>query len=174
METRLKEQRTRLQELEDSSKSVVEIFDKMDAAARKDADDDTRQLEARKSALVQDYSGRQATIFSRHAEHQPQIADRHRSELAGLNTNVATLGAEAARLEVEARNPQPDPEAQQAYDLELEAVQEAMRRIDELRGGLEPLERKLSRAQQQVIDEEAMMNGSQQSLEKAEGEVQER
>ena len=172
METRLKEQRTRLQELEDSSKSVVEIFDKMDAAARKDADDDTRQLEARKSALVQDYSGRQATIFSRHAEHQRQIAERHRSELAGLNTNVATLGAEAARLEVEARNPQPDPEAQQAYDLELEAVQEAMRRIDELRGGLEPLERKLSRAQQQVIDEEAMMNGSQQSLEKAEGELQ--
>lgn len=47
-----------------------------------------------------------------------------------------------------------------------------MRRIDELRGGLEPLERKLSRAQQQVIDEEAMMNGSQQSLEKAEGELQ--
>lgn len=47
-----------------------------------------------------------------------------------------------------------------------------MRRIDDVRGGLEPLERKLSRAQQQVIDEEAMMNGSQQSLEKAEGELQ--
>ena len=172
MESRLKEQRTRLQELEDSSKSVVEIFDKMDAAARKDADDDTRQLDTRKSGLVQDFSSRQAAIYSRHAEHQRQVANRHRSELAGLNANVATLGAEAAKLEVEARNPQPDPEAQQAYDLELEAVQEAMRRIDELRGGLEPLERKLSRAQQQVIDEEAMMNGSQQSLEKAEGELQ--
>lgn len=172
METRLKAQRSRLQELEDSSRSVVEIFDKMDAAARKDADDDTRQLETRKSSLVQDFSNRQAAIYSRHAEHQRQVAERHRTELAGLNANVATLGAEAAKLEVEARNPQPDPEAQQAYDLELESVQEAMRRIDELRGGLEPLERKLSRAQQQVIDEEAMMNGSQQSLEKAEGELQ--
>ena len=172
METRLKEQRTRLQELEDSSRSVVEIFDKMDAAARKDADDDTRQLEARKSGLVLDFSNHQAAIYSRHAEHQRQVADRHRAELAGLNSNVATLGAEAAKLEVEARNPQPDPEAQQAYDLELEAAQEAMRRIDDLRGGLEPLERKLSRAQQQVVDEEAMMNGSQQSLEKAEGELQ--
>lgn len=172
METRLKEQRTRLQELEDSSKSVVEIFDKMDAAARKDADDDTRQLETRKSGLVQDFSNRQAAIYSRHAEHQRQVSDRHRTELAGLNTTVATLGADVAKLEVEARNPQPDPEVQQAYDLELEAVQEAMRRIDDLRGGLEPLERKLSRAQQQVVDEEAMMNGSQQSLEKAEGELQ--
>lgn len=172
METRLKSQRTRLQELEDSSKSVVEVFDKMDAAARKDTDDDTRQLESHKSSLVQDFSTRQAAIYIRHAEHQRQVAGRHRTEMAGLNANAATLGAEVAKLEVEARNPQPDPEAQQAYDLELETVQEAMRRIDELRGGLEPLERKLSRAQQQVIDEEAMMNGSLQSLEKAEGELQ--
>lgn len=172
METRLKLQRTRLQELEDSSKSVVEVFDKMDAAARKDADDDTRQLETRKSGLVQDFSNRQAAVYSRHAENQRQVSDRHRTELAGLNANVATFGAEEAKLGVEASNPQPDPEAQQAYDLEFAAVQEAMRRIDELRDGLEPLERKLSRAQQQVVDEEAMMNGSQQSLEKAEGELQ--
>ena len=172
METRLKAQRTRLQELEDSSKSVVEIFDKMDAAARKDADDDTRQLETRKSELVQEFSNRQATIFSRQVEHQRQVSERHRTDLAGLNSNAANLGAEVAKLEVEARNPQPDPEVQQAYDLEFETVQEAMGRIEELRGGLEPLERKLSRAQQQVIDEEAMMNGSQQNLEKAEGELQ--
>ncbi len=172
METRLKLQRTRLQELEDSSKSVVEVFDKMDAAARKDADDDTRQLETRKSGLVQDFSNRQAAVYSRHTENQRQVSDRHRTELAGLNANVAIFGAEEAKLGVEARNPQPDPEAQQAYDLEFAAVQEAMRRIDELREGLEPLERKLSRAQQQVVDEEAMMNGSQQSLEKAEGELQ--
>ncbi|MDD2991843.1 MAG: ATP-binding protein [Zoogloea sp.] len=171
-ETRVKAQRARLQELEASSKSVVEVFDKMDAGARKDADDDTRQLEARKSGLVQDFSNRQAAIYSRHAENQRQVSDRQRTELAGLNSNVANLGADVAKLEVEARNPQPDPECQQAYDLEFEAGQEAMRRIDELRGSLEPLERKLSRAQQQVIDEEAMMNGSQQALEKAEGELQ--
>ena len=172
METRLKEQRTRLQELEDSSKSVVEVFDRMDTTSRKDADDDTRQLETRKSGLVQDFSNRQAAVYTRHAENQRQVSDRHRTELAGLNANVATFGAEEAKLGVEARNPQPDPEAQQAYDLEFEAIQEAMRRIDELRGELEPLERKLSRAQQQVVDEETMMNGSQQSLEKAEGELQ--
>lgn len=172
VETRAKAQRTRLQELEESSKSVVEVFDKMDAAARKDADDDTRQLETRKSGLVQEFSNRQAATFTRHAERQRQVSERHRSELAGMNTSVANLRAEEATQEVEARNPQPDPEAQQAYDLEFEAVQEAMRRVEALRDGLEPLERKLTRAQQQVIDDEAMMNGSQQSLEKAEGELQ--
>lgn len=71
----------------------------------------------------QDFSNRQATIFSRHAENRRQVSDRHRTELAGLNTNVANLGAEVAKLEVEARNPQPEPEYQQAYDLEFEAVQ---------------------------------------------------
>lgn len=172
METRLKTQRTRLEELEKSSKSVVEVFDQMDAAARKDADDDTRQLVTRKSRLVQEFSTHQAATFTRHAERQREVSERHRSELAGMNTSVANLRAEEAKLEVESRNPQPAPEAQQAYDLELEAVQEAMRRVEALRGGLEPLERKLARAQQQVIDDEAMMNGSQQSLEKAEGELQ--
>ena len=105
----------------------MEIFDKMDAAVRKDADDDTRQLETRKSELVQEFSNRQATIFSRQVEHQRQVSERHRTELAGLNSNAANLGAEVAKLEVEARNPQPDPEVQQAYDLEFETVQEAMR-----------------------------------------------
>lgn len=172
METRLKLQRERLQELEGSSKSVVEIFDKMDAAARKDADDDTRQLESRKSDLVQYFSSRQATVYSRHAANQRQLSERHRAELVGLNANVATFGAEEAKLGVEAKNPQPAPEIQQAYELAFEAVQEAIRRIEELRGELEPLERKLSRAQQQVIDEEAMLADSQQSLENAEGELQ--
>ena len=173
MGTRLKAQRTRLQELEESSKSVVEVFDKLDAAARKDADDETRQLETRKSGLVQEFSNRQAATFTRHAERQREVSERHRIELSGMNTSVANLRAEEAKQEVEARNPQPAPEAQQAYDLEFEAVQEAMRRVEALRDGLEPLERKLTRAQQQVIDDEAMMNGSQQALEKAEGELQE-
>ena len=172
METRLNLQQERLLALEASSKSVVEVFDKMDEAAREDADDDTRALETRKSTLVQEFSVQQADTFTRHADQQREIAERHRAELTGLNAAVANQGAEVAKLEVEARNPQPDQEAQQTYDIGLEAVQEASHRVEELRAGLTPLEQKLARAQQKVLDEEAMMNASQQSLEKAEGELQ--
>ena len=172
METRLKSQKDRLSELEASFKSVVDVFDKMDAAARKDADDDIRFQENRKSTLVQEFSNRQADTFTRHSGQQRELAEQHRAELVQLNATVAQHGVEVAKLEVEKRNPQPDPEAQQAYDIEFEAVQEASRRVEELRAGLVPLEQKLTRAQQRVVDEEAMMNASQQSLEKAEIELQ--
>lgn len=173
METRLNLQQERLQALEVSSKLVVDVFDKMDEAAREDANDDTRAHETRKSTLVQEFSVRQADTFTRHADQQREIAERHRAELAGLNAVSANQGAEVAKFEVEARNPQPDLEAQQTYDIGLEAVQEASLQVEELRVGLTPLDQKLVRAQQKVIDEEAMMNASQQSLEKAEGELQE-
>ena len=172
METRLKAQQERLLALEDSSKSVVEVFDQMAEAASKDADDDTRTQENRKSQLVQVFSDRQAETFTRHATRQRETAEHHRAELVGLNAAVANLGAEVARLEVEARNPQPDPEAQQAYDIEFESVQVASRRVEELRAGLAPLEQKLTRWQQKFLDEETMMNASQQALEKAEVELQ--
>ena len=110
----------------------------MAEAASKDADDDTRTQENRKSQLVQVFSDRQAETFTRHATRQRETAEHHRAELVGLNAAVANLGAEVARLEVEARNPQPDPEAQQAYDIEFESVQVASRRVEELRAGLAP------------------------------------
>ena len=172
MQTRLTGQQSRLAELEASSKSVVEVFDKLELDARADADQNTRQLETRKTGLVQGFASKQAEMFGRHTEQQKSVTTRHRDELASLNANAETIGVERARLETVAKHPAPDPEAQQAYDLELEAAQEAGRRVDTLRVGLEPLERKLDKAGRSFADEEAMLNGSRDALEKAELDLQ--
>ena len=171
-ETRLRTQRERLQELEKSSQSVVEVFDKMEAAARQDAEDDSRELETRKSTLIADFSIRQTEFFSQQTARRREVTERHRAELAGLNTAVTDLSREVATLEAEARNPLPAAEVQQAYELESNAVHEAGQRVDALRTGLVPFEQALTRAQQKFTDEETMLNASQQAVEKVETELQ--
>ena len=159
--------RTRLAELEESSRSVVEVFDKMATDARSDADAATRGIERERTEALLSFNTLQAETFSRHAAVLKAFEVQQNEERHGVQQSVSQCREDVARATAEAKNPAADPEIQQAFDLDTEAFREASIHVDTVRSGNEPLERKVQKARQVFTDEETMLNASMENLEKA-------
>ncbi len=158
---------TNLSELEASSRSVVEIFERMSADAHKDADDARRRVEQERTDALQAFGTTQAEIFERHTASLRELDEEHKTERNTALQSVSQCREDLATRAAEAKNPAADPEIQHAFDLDNEAFREASTRVDSVRDGLEPLARKLRKAQETFNDDETMLNASREHLEKA-------
>lgn len=159
--------RSQLAEHEASSRSVVEIFDKMTADARSDAYVATRAIEQERTEALQSFNTRQADTYSRHAAALKALDAQQQAERHVTQQAVGQCREDFARQTAEAKNPAADPEIQQAFDLDTDAFREASNHVDTVRNGIEPLERKVQKARQAFADEETMLNASMENLEKA-------
>ena len=146
---------------------VVEVFERMSEDAHKDADDARRRVEQERTDALQTFGTTQTEIYERHTASLRELDEEHKAEHSTALQSVSQCREDLATRAAEAKNPAADPEIQHAFDLDNEAFREASTRVDSVRDGLDPLARKLRKAQETFNDDETMLNASREHLEKA-------
>lgn len=158
--------------IESSAESIVAVFNRMAADATNAAKSESRRHETQQTQLLQDYSARAEKLNEQQKADYEATQARHRNQEFETGEGLTALLLEEGKLQLLSQNPPRDKRLDDALAEERRKLAEASNILEKLHDGTGALDGALKKAHTAFIEAEEMLNGSLNTVEKIELEIE--